>query len=337
MGIIKGWDVQKRECEEVARPGITVLGFVEPWAGAHTKLMLKCEKHGEWDTTSINNFKKNGSGCKGCKADICGSRAEGNSFASKNAIPDEKHIEDFLATGAFAEGTRFVNTGVRTKNKTNVIWNVLCPICSTDVYVQAGLCDGVFEGLTTHLKQGKVSCRCSKRHIYTKDQWLFRFALMCEAKGYTFMSAVYEGEAYSHGVVTYCCPEHGEQSMTVKNLMSGRGCPECSNKTQQLCYINEVRDEDNVTCALKFGIANDAEQRLKGQNSKNAFSMVQVAVYFFEDIKNCRLAERECLNILECGVVNKFQLSDGHTETTALENYDTIVGIYERFGGVLQK
>lgn len=337
MGIVKGWDIQKKECEEVARPGITILGFVEPWAGAHTKLMLKCEKHGEWNTTSINNFKKNGSGCTCCRTELTGIRGKGNTFGNKNSLSDEDHIKDFLATGAFTEGTTFSNTGVRTKGNNNCLWNVVCPVCSKDEYVLAGLCDGVFKSRTTHLKDGRIPCRCSKRHIYTKEQWLFRFKLMCDAKGYTFVDAFYEGEAYSHGSVKYCCPVHGEQSMAVKNLMFGRGCPECCNKTQRYCYINEVYDEDNEICALKFGIANDAKQRLKSQNYNNVFSMVQKAVYFFPDVKSCKAAEIECKNSLITGVVEKCQMWDGRTETTILENYNDIVEIYERFGGVLQK
>lgn len=337
MGVTKGWDIQKKECEEVAKHGITILGFVEPWNGAHTKLMLKCEKHGEWNTTSINNFKKNGSGCNGCRADLTTERGKGNSFGNKNAISDEDHIKDFLATGVFTEGTTFVNTGVKTKGNHNCIWKVTCPVCAVDAYSKAGLGDGSFEGRTTHLKNGRVPCRCSPRHIYSKDQWMFRFQMMCEEKGYTFVRAIYEGEAYSHGDVEYTCPEHGLQCMAMKNMMTGRGCPECANKTQQFCYINEVYDEDNNLCALKFGIANDAERRVKDQNSKNAFTMQQKAVYFFEDIKSCRAAERKCLKLLKCGVVSKFQLVDGYTETTYVDNYEIIEAIYESFGGVLQK
>lgn len=55
----------KAECEVVAKEGITILGFAEPWNGRKTKLICNCEKHGKWKTTSIRNFKE-GRSCPQC-------------------------------------------------------------------------------------------------------------------------------------------------------------------------------------------------------------------------------------------------------------------------------
>lgn len=88
---------------------------------------------------------------------------------------------------------------------------------------------------------------------------------------------------------------------------------------------------------MKFGIANDSEKRLQAQNSRNAFQMVRIANFVFESVETCRAAEKACKTQLECLVINKFQMVDGYTETTGLENYQKIVEIYESFGGELQK
>ena len=336
MGVIKGWDVQKSECEEVARPGIVILGYVEPWNGAHTKLKLKCEKHGEWDTTSINNFKKNGSGCKACRTETTIVTKKGNNYGSANSLSDEEHINSFKKMGAYPEGTTFVNTGKKRAGKHDSYWLVSCPVCAEDEFAKAGF-GSTFEAIGSHIRDGKVACRCSKRHIYSKEQWMFRFKLLCEERGYTFIQAVYEGEAYSHGDIEYSCPEHGLQKMAFKNLLTGRGCPECANKTQQQCYINRVFDMNGKPYALKFGIANDSEQRVKGQNSKNQFTMEQERVYFFPTVEACKNAEKHCKKVLECGIVSKEKMKDGWTETTYLLNFTKIVEIYESFGGELQK
>lgn len=336
MGVIKGWDVQKSECEEVARPGIVILGYVEPWNGAHTKLKLKCEKHGEWDTTSINNFKKNGSGCKECRSELTGKRAVGNSFGSANSLPDEEHITNFKKMGVYPEGTTFTRTDKKRKGKNDSFWLISCPVCANDAFSKAGF-RSAFESTGTHIKNGQIACRCSKAHIYFEDEWLFRFKLLCEEKGYTFIQAFYQGEAYSHGSIEYSCPEHGLQKMAFKNLLTGRGCPECANKTQQQCYINRVFDMDGKPYALKFGIANDSERRVKVQNYKNKLTMEQERVYLFPTVEACKKAEKHCKEVLECGVVSKEKMQDGWTETTYLLNFTKIIEIYESFGGELQK
>lgn len=94
-----------------------------------------------------------------------------------------------------------------------------------------------------------------------------------------------------------------------------------------------VKDE-NLPVALKVGIARDSSARLRRQNSMNLFQMAQIAVYKFPTVENCKAAERACLSELTCGVLSARELQDGWTETVALTDYDKVVSIYERFGGV---
>lgn len=62
--------------------------------------------------------------------------------------------------------------------------------------------------------------------------------------------------------------------------------------------------------------------------------MSQMAVYNFPTVEDCKAAERACLSELRCGVLSACELQDGWTETVSLTDYDKVVSIYERFGGV---
>lgn len=42
------------------------VGFATPWKGVSTKLLMHCEVHGEWKTTSYNKFVNDGRSCPAC-------------------------------------------------------------------------------------------------------------------------------------------------------------------------------------------------------------------------------------------------------------------------------
>ena len=323
----KSWEEHKVECEAVAKEGIAVLGWVGEWKGNNTRLLCKCEKHGEWDTTTIRGFKAYKS-CRGCKVDKSKEK-------SINKIEDNVHIKDFIDTRSFLVGTIFTRNNNRVTTKGyHSYWDVVCPVCSNDEYVKVGLCSGVFTAYISTLKQGQVPCRCTTNYRYTKEQWEYRLTKKCRENGHEFKG--WKGVKWGaiHKFI-YICPHHGEQTITPKKYISqGQGCPECKGKNQQKCYINLVEDNNNTPLALKIGIAKDPDVRIIGQNNKNLFQMSQMSVYEFPTVQDCKDAEKACLTELKCGILNERELKDGHTETTSILNYDKVVSIYERFGGV---
>ncbi|WOZ57412.1 putative endonuclease [Pseudomonas phage vB_PseuGesM_254] len=117
------------------------------------------------------------------------------------------------------------------------------------------------------------------------------------------------------------------------NLKNGkRGCS-CAIASQTQAYIHRVVDNGWDVC-LKLGIARDATQRQRQQHRKSAFDILPLKVYNFPTASQCKAAERECLDTLECGTVSKRDMPDGYTETTYLRNLDAIVAIYKKHGGV---
>lgn len=391
--VAKAWEEYKAECEAVAKPGITILGWVGEWKGHVTKLRCVCAKHGEWQSTTIHNFKS-GRSCPGCKrsllsqnnsktweeylpsikstAEVKGYTIEGyegwngnqtrlrlvcpvhgrfnsttignflqgsgcpkcgkKTAGEKNSKPDEEHVAEFFATGMFKDGCKFWRSPKLTARGWAQYWYHTCPICSEDEFVKAGLCTGVFESHTSQLKRGGLPCRCSGIYRFTKAQWEWRLVKECENRGYVFVG--WKGKRWGRKFkFSYECTLHGEQSITPHNLFAGHGCPLCAGYNQQQCYINLVSDQ-NIPLACKIGIAKDSEARLKSQNQRNLFQMQQLAVYEFPTVEDCKAAERACLSELTCGVLSARELQDGYTETVALTDYDKVVSIYERFGGV---
>lgn len=132
------------------------------------------------------------------------------------------------------------------------------------------------------------------------------------------------------------CPECEEVSESASNdlQLGSRPCA-CSPHRQQEAYINLVIDGDN-TVAIKFGIANNSKRRVKEQNSKSAYLVIQYQVYKFPDVASCKKAERECKKELECGILLKRDMPDGWSETTWVYNLNKIEDIYRNYGGVLQ-
>lgn len=322
----KTWEEYKAECEAIAKEGITVLGFVEPWVGWQTKLICNCEKHGEWGTTNISDFKQG----KSCPK--CGYQAAAEFLKAKNLKDDSIHIEHFMKTGAFKEGTKFWRSDRKTKAGATAYWNYTCPVCSNDEYVKAGVCTGVFESSTSGLKKGESACRCSQSYRYTKEQWEYRLKKQCKKRGYKFIG--WSNEKFgSMFKFKYFCKAHGIQEMTALYFLKGQGCAHCAGFNQKQAYINLVQDSDIDVC-LKFGIAIDSAERLKGQNRNNKMQMKNLIVYEFPDSLSCKRAESEIKARFKCRYLKKRDLTDGHTETLPLNMFDDIVKVYEEFGGV---
>lgn len=131
------------------------------------------------------------------------------------------------------------------------------------------------------------------------------------------------------------CPEcecTGEA--TSGNLQKGNRCCMCSKARQQESYINWIINKDNQAVAIKFGIASKAYRRVLQQNNRSMYEVKNHSIYEFPDRSSCVAAERECKQILKCGVLTKEEMPDGYTETTDILNLEIIKKIYEGYGGV---
>lgn len=114
-----------------------------------------------------------------------------------------------------------------------------------------------------------------------------------------------------------------------KSLSQGcRGC-HCSNSRQKQLYLNIVYS-NTTPVALKFGVANDSDIRLKVLNQKSNLRLENYAVWNFEYVADCLKAETEFKQTLETGVISREEMWHGWTETTYLSNIDYIISKLDR-------
>lgn len=315
---------------EATARGLEFMGWSSEYSAKKTKLLLSCPLHGDWTSTSIDKFL-DGRSCPACGAGKAG---------ETNLKEDSTHVNAFIASGSFLKGTKFYRSERKNKAGYSVYWHYTCLSCSSDEYVKAGLCGGVFESYVGDLKRGLVSCRCSKLYHWTQEQREYQIKKEMKRRkdnntaDYTFAGwdTKYKNK---YSKFKYLCKEHGEQAISFANFLnSGQGCPECKGKTQRQAYINMVIS-DHIPIAIKIGIANNSPNRLRGQNRTNLFKMVNIGVWEFPTVQSCREAEAYCKRDFECSVLSCRELQDGWTETTSIKNLDSVVKVYENFGGVL--
>lgn len=119
-----------------------------------------------------------------------------------------------------------------------------------------------------------------------------------------------------------------------KEIRKGVRTCNCSRQKQTKAYINLVKD-GAVVIALKFGIAIEPLDRLLRQRSKSVYEIEPYCTYIFPSHEDCRFAENYCKRTLECGVVPKEYMLDGHSETTLPHNLEKIEEAYRNHGGIL--
>jgi hypothetical protein len=135
-------DQMKILCERKAKDlNYTFFGWQGEFNGYNTKLILSCEKHGEWRTGSAHSLVANSSGCPACRQDA---------LRASKIKPDSEMIASFFASGAFHPDTKFWRSERKTKQNRAIYWNVYCPVCES-------------QGETTSdcLQMGTACCDCS--------------------------------------------------------------------------------------------------------------------------------------------------------------------------------
>ncbi len=256
-----------RECE---RRGYNFLGFVGTWKGNSTKLNLHNPVTGNtWKSTRIDNlFTGNGDPAQRIIT-----------LQKVHTKEDSTHIEKFIKVGftgkhVFIRSARIDSQGRKT------YWNVICPICSQDDYVQAGLCNGIFESQHGNLKLGKKPCRCNeKSYRWTQGQREYQIQKIFNIEGGSFTGWSTEGgyQNTNHSKFNWLCSVRHECITSVNDFVNCNvRCPHCDKIKRKVegCfngyYPNRTEEQDNLYVIdfggsyIKVGRAFDIEARFKG-------------------------------------------------------------------------
>lgn len=311
----------KRKAKEL---GYKFHDWVEDYKNNRTKLVLECRKHGKWNSSTIHDFMAGKVSCPTCAYEIRRSSVKKD---------DAVMIKSFFDSGMFPEDAKFYRSDRRGKSDGHrKFWKYVCPICSNDKYVKAGVCSGDFTSTTLSLQKGMKPCRCSSKYKWNKEQRSFQFNSRVDEEKLPYTLK----EVYVKGRTTrfkYLCHLHGESDIAADSFINAKqGCALCGGHIQQECYINGVYD-NNTLVALKFGRAANSKKRIKSQNRKSAFEVRQLKIFTFTTVKDCKQAEKACKEELQCSILSKLEMPDGHTETTSPLNLEKIIDVYKRHGG----
>lgn len=229
------------------------------WPIGKAALTIRCNHHEkEWTTNSPHNFLQ-GNGCHYCKLD---------NLSKIMTKPDSVQIESFRKNTRLPEGTVFWRSPRLNFYGAPAYWYYNCPICSYDKYVQAGVCDGIFETSSSSLQQQGVACRCSKTYRWTKEQREFQIDEIIASEDLPYIFIGWPDEELKNKTrMTFRCLLHGNfDTNCITFINSGSRCPSCSkygfskNKPATL-YLLDVVGRDRKFCG--FGITNYWTDRLK--------------------------------------------------------------------------
>lgn len=271
----------KREC--ITR-GYNFHGWYGEYKGLETKLDLENPiTVNRWQSTNINSFF-NGTGDPVVAKE---------SVRQAALISDKQHIEEFIKAG-FTEGYKFWRSARLNKMGYKSYWNYTCSNCSSDEYVEAGLCSGVFESLVSRMKAGNKPCRCGETFRWKQEHREYQIKKVCKEEGLIFTG--WEGEyknAFSK--FNWVCSEGHDCETTIDNFLTkGSRCIACKKIKQRAngigygYYPHRTEEKDHLyvirfkkDSVIKVGRAFDVNERLQVQST----SLLKISNHSINDIE----------------------------------------------------
>lgn len=240
-------------------------------------------------------------------------------------IDDCVHINQFMSTGRFLPGTVFFRD-VKKKH-----WCVICPACSYDEYVKAGLCEGVFISYNGSLKEGKRPCRCSDRFSWSNEQYAYRIK---KETGYDVAYVSKHVRWRSSSKVKLFCNQHGIFKSSINDLLSKKsGCPFCAGFDYNTFYINFIKDKDLVV-GFKYGITRKIKKRLQDINLSSCYNISNFKIYNLSNI-DCVNLEKHIKTVFTKPFMAKQDFKDGYTETVSPCDIEKLLYEIDHFLGIL--
>lgn len=230
----------KSECK---KKGIKFLGFLNGYKNSFSKIILSCNKHGSWNTGTINGLVNSGKGCPECGG--------AKIFTEKERI--NQVLDKCKGTNYKFLGLVGVYSGTYTKLNMNCClhggWN------STSIHKFLNQSQGCRECGFTKISKSKAP-KIGSRVNQIKAR--------CKEKGYLFIGFS-DGYKNSSSRIIIKCNDHGEWKPTIHDFVNGKfGCAGCAktgfddNKIAHLyCLISECNS------FIKVGISNNINNRIR--------------------------------------------------------------------------
>lgn len=310
----------QRECRV---RGYIFHGWVEKFKGCKTKLDLENLKTGNrWGSTNIDRLMRG----KGDPEEGKLKRKE------SKTLDDNVHSKAFHKAG-FAEDYVFTRSTERVGSRGwDVYWDYTCPTCSTDEYVKAGVCSGVFTSFISSLKKGIKSCRCGKSYRWTQKQREYQINKVCHEEGLTFISWCDEKVGYKSNKSKFnwkCSQGHDCKTSVVNFLSHSARCMTCRKDKQKEqgvgygYYPHRTQEEDSLYILnfdnqyIKIGRSFQVDTRIKQLKKESGITNINILrcikgthqeIYDLEQFLHMELRDRGFEYQTDWGSVECFDL-----------------------------
>lgn len=253
--VIYSEDQQKTRCSRRAvELGVDFLGFANGFERGRTQVVSFCKEHDCRNSTDIGTFF--------LRQNCCPKKSHEESLRTR-LVADEDFSQRMIASGRFTEGTEFRRVDLSS------YWEVHCPVCKVDEYALSGI-NSVWTAIGSSISLGRVQCRCSSRHCWTKDE--YRKRLEIAGVNFSRWDGDYAGNAHKDRFIS-ACDKHGERSVSISAALNGRSCPGCAETgfdTSKDGFIYCLRSEDGAF--VKVGITHIPDDRFSRLKRKTPFS-----------------------------------------------------------------
>lgn len=240
-----------------------------------------------------------------------------------------RRLEPDFSKSGLAEGT------VVERHLDTRYCSVVCPLCSNDEYVRAGLCSGVFVCNIGSTKAGFKTCRCSKNYRWTQEQreYYLRKILTAKGLGVTFV-AWESGYSGAHSKAVLSCPDHGNFIINNSRIpLTKNGCPKCKRgkggfKKELAAFVYVLIASDGKSRFAGYGITNGIQQRKYTHTRellKKGFEVEEWKVYEVCGVLAFEI-ERKIMTRFER---NSQDITGFRTEATQWYNYEEVLDFVE--------
>lgn len=264
---------------------------------------ILCRSHGIFEQTPTVHIK--GHGCKQCADESVGALKRKSLETLPTIYQNDPnvtpHFETYIKSGEVMKFTCKFHGDFYRKPSSKIKGSSLCQKCN-------------------------MEASGNKRKL-TTDEFIRKAKLVFS--DYDYSQVDYTGVSR---YVTITCNRGHTFSQRAGNLLNGYGCPDCSSTGYSYTkkgYLYLILLDDLY---VKFGISNKPEDRLRAIRNGSKFECSVIKTYVFDDGRCAKDLEDMIKSLpIEIGVVSKFYLNTGHTETFKSQDLEFVLHEIDKF------
>lgn len=310
----------------INKKGFTVRGIETVCVGSDTIDLTCLHCTTSWRHTTVSTLINTPRECPNC-ARVCAGESSRKS--------DEKGCEKFLATGKFPEGSIFTRSEIPNSKGHYTNWDMYCPLCSHDTYVQEGICNGVFTSSGANLSSGCIPCRCSHTHKWSTELRTHQLTNLCISIGGEFCDwETDSGYSGKKSRFNWICKEGHERNSSITSFTKKPTCGICTSGSGNGFYKDRIAEKDYlyvVICDgfIKVGRTFNLSVRFKAFKDRHGVKDLRVLRVYTNNHDTVFSIEQDTHYRLECKGFRRRDIT-WTSESFKLGSLDLVFDLLER-------